>query len=222
MTVATSPIPAAAYHVGAYQYDNSGAPIDITQFIHGKDGYKMLSQELRISSAQEQRFRYVAGLFYEQQQHDILQDYLINNLAGPDADPGVESLEVTGWPDTWWLTNQKRVDTDYAAFGEVSYDITDKLTGTVGIRFFKTKNTLEGFFGFGLTQSWSSRTGEKNPLCTQHPEDFRGAPCKNLDKEVDEYGQLTQGEPDLSIHRPGADLRHLFGGFPAGRCQSCR
>ena len=113
---------------------------------------------------------------------------MINNLAGPDADPGVESLEVTGWPDTWWLTNQKRVDTSYAAFGEVSYDITDKLTGTVGIRFFKTENTLEGFFGFGLTQSWSSRTGEKNPLCTQHPEDFRGAPCKNLDKEVDESG----------------------------------
>ncbi len=208
----------AAYHVGAYQYDNSGAPIDITQFIHGKDGYKMLSQEIRISSAQEQRFRYVAGLFYEQQQHDILQDYLINNLAGPDADPGVESLEVTGWPDTWWLTNQKRVDTSYAAFGEVSYDITDKLTGTVGIRFFKTKNTLEGFFGFGLTQSWSSRTGEKNPLCTQHPEDFRGAPCKNLDKEVDESGNSPQGESHLSIHRPGSDLRHLFGGFPARRC----
>ena len=81
----------------------------------------------------------------------------------------MESLEVTGWPDTWWLTNQKRVDTSYAAFGEVSYDITDKLTGTVGIRFFKTENTLEGFFGFGLTQSWSSRTGEQESSVRSTP-----------------------------------------------------
>ena len=87
MIVATSPIPGAHITSAHTIYDNSGAPIDITQFIHGKDGYKMLSQEIRISSAQEQRFRYVAGLFYEQQQHDILQDYLINNLAGPTPIP---------------------------------------------------------------------------------------------------------------------------------------
>jgi outer membrane receptor protein involved in Fe transport len=176
------------YHVGDYIWDNSGAPIDITQFIAGQDRYDMVSQELRISSAQDQRFRYVAGLFWERQQHDIQQDYLIKSLAGPDADAGVDSLWVTGWPDTWWLTKQERIDEDYAAFGELSYDITDKLTGTVGIRFFKTENSLEGFFGFGLTNSWTSRTGEKNPLCAENPDDFNGAPCKNLDKEVDESG----------------------------------
>ncbi len=176
------------YHVGNYIWDNSGAPIDITQFIHGKDGYKMLSQELRIISPQDKRFRYLAGLFYARQQHDILQDYLINNLAGPNADPGVDSLWVTGWTDTWWLTNQKRVDQDYAAFGELTYDITDKLTGTVGIRFFKTKLSLEGFFGFGLTNGWTSATGEKNPLCAANPQGINGAPCKNLDKDTDEDG----------------------------------
>ena len=47
----------------------------------------MQSHELRISSPQDQRFRFVAGLFYARSQHDIVQDYLINNLAGPTPIP---------------------------------------------------------------------------------------------------------------------------------------
>ena len=99
---------------------------------------------------------------------------------------------MTGWTNTWWLTNQKRVDSDYAAFGELSYDITDKLTGTVGIRFYRSEHSLEGFFGFGLTQSWSSRTGEKSGPCLANPQDFNGAPCTNLDKDTDETGNLPK------------------------------
>jgi len=181
-----------SYHVGDYIWDDHGDPIDITQFINGKDGYTMLTQELRISSVGEQRLRYVAGLFYNRQTHDIEQDYLIRNLAGPNADPGVDSLWVTGWPDTWWLTKQLRTDVDSALFGELSFDFTDKLSGTAGIRFFKSESTLEGFRGFGLTNSWTSATGEKNPQCLLHPEDFRGAPCKNLDATTDETGNTPK------------------------------
>ena len=183
------------YHVGNYVWDNSGALINPTQFIHGKDGYKMWSQELRISSGADQRFRYVAGLFYSRQEHDITQDYLIANLAGPDADPGVDSLWVTGWPDTWWLTRQERIDQDYAAFGEVSYDITDKLTGTVGIRFFKAKGSLEGFYGFGLTNFWGG-SGEKR--CFPGVPGILGAPCKTLDKDVDHSGNTPKA--NLTYH----------------------
>ncbi len=49
-----------------------------------------------------------------------------------------------------------RVDKDYALFGEFTYDITDKLTGTVGARYFKSDNSLKGFFGFG--EGYSSAT----------------------------------------------------------------
>ena len=54
-----------------------------------------------------------------------------------------------------WLTDQKRVDRDYAAFGELAFDITPKLTVTGGGRLYKFDNTLVGFFGFanpGLQQ----------------------------------------------------------------------
>ena len=34
----------------------------------------------------------------------------------------------------FWLTNQLRKDKDEAVFGEMSFDFTDKLTGTAGLR----------------------------------------------------------------------------------------
>ena len=66
------------------------------------------------------------------------------------------SLEVTGWPDTWWLTEQKREDKDKAIFGEVTFDFTEKLSGTAGLRVFESDNSLKGFFGFGYTNDWTS------------------------------------------------------------------
>ncbi|HEY5718746.1 MAG TPA: TonB-dependent receptor plug domain-containing protein, partial [Gammaproteobacteria bacterium] len=105
-----------------YVYNDSGEYIDPTQYIIGKDGYTKQSHELRISSPADQRARFVAGLFMQRQTHDIEQNYKIDNIA--------TELEVTGWPDTWWLTQQVRIDRDYAAFGELTYDLTEKLSVT--------------------------------------------------------------------------------------------
>ena len=65
---------------GAYLHDNNGNLIDPTQYIHAQDVYRKTSNELRVSSPRDWRFRFTAGAFAEVQSHDILQDYLINNL----------------------------------------------------------------------------------------------------------------------------------------------
>ena len=165
--------------VGLYIFDDSGTLIDPTQHILGIDGYKLKSHELRISTPVDLPLHAVAGVFYNSNRHDISQNYLIDNLA--------TSLEVTGRPDTWWLTQQVRLDKDKAVFGEVTYEFTDQLSLTGGIRFFKSEGNLDGFYGFGLTQSWGS-SGEKNPACAANPDDFQTAPCKILDKRVTESG----------------------------------
>ena len=67
---------------------------------------------------------------------------------------------MTGWDDTFWLTKQWRVDRDAAVYGEVTFDATDKLSFTGGGRYFETENSLEGFFGFGITNPYDSGTGE--------------------------------------------------------------
>jgi iron complex outermembrane recepter protein len=163
-----------------YFTDDDGNFILPSQFIQGKDRYQKYSHEFRVATPADQAWRFVGGLFYQRQQHGIEQRYMINDLP--------TSNEVTGWPDTFWLTEQVRVDRDYAVFGEMSYDITPKLTGTVGLRFFKAKNSLAGFYGFGLTNSFGSSTGEVS--CGLLPgtgqDDFHGAPCTNLQKTVDE------------------------------------
>ena len=64
--------------------------------------------------------------------------------------PGLGSnVSVNGHPGTLWLTQQHRVDKDYAMFGEASYDLTPTVTLTAGGRVFIYDNTLIGFFGFG-------------------------------------------------------------------------
>ena len=61
---------------------------------------------------------------------------------------------MNGFPGTLWLTQQKRVDRDYAAFGEASLDLTPQITVTAGGRLFKYDNSLVGFFGFGRNPAY--------------------------------------------------------------------
>jgi iron complex outermembrane recepter protein len=127
---------------GYFYFENAaGQDIDPRQFIVGSDHFKKMSQEFRIASPQDKSLRVVAGLFYQKQTNDIFQDYQVTGLS--------PLLSVNGRPGTLWLTNQKRSDKDYAAFGEISLDITPKLTLNGGGRYYKYDNSLIGFFGFG-------------------------------------------------------------------------
>jgi outer membrane receptor protein involved in Fe transport len=162
---------------GSYFVNDDGDLINPSQYIQGKDGYSKRSHELRLASPADDRWRVVGGLFWQQQDHEITQRYLVDDLA--------DSLSVTGWPDTIWLTRQTRRDHDEAIFGELSYDITEKLTATGGFRYFRAENSLEGFFGF--SEGYSGSTGEA--ACFDET-DFKGAPCKNLDKETTENDWL--------------------------------
>jgi outer membrane receptor protein involved in Fe transport len=172
------------YGFGASWYDNALAPINPSQYIWGKEHFTKQSHEVRLSSPQDQRFRWIAGAFYQRQTNAIEQRYIINNIYDP--------FEIPFWPDTIWLTEQGRVDRDRAVFGEASYDLWKSLTVTAGVRFYKAHNTLVGFFGFnnppGPGNGYSS-----NPiyLCTS-PIRYHGGPCMNLDKGVSESGHTQK------------------------------
>ncbi|MEP7243826.1 MAG: TonB-dependent receptor [Gammaproteobacteria bacterium] len=163
---------------GSVAYNNAGELIDPSQGIEGRDRFTKQSHEIRISTAKERRLRAVGGLFFQRQTHNIEQNYHIAGLNDANS--------VTGWPGTIWLTEQLRVDRDYAVFGELTYDITDKLAVTGGARHFKAKNSIEGFFGYAAATS--DNYGEN--LCgdpsTWVP--FRGAPCENLNNSVEDSG----------------------------------
>ncbi len=168
------------YGYGHYIYDNSGALINPSQHITARDGYAMNSHELRIASPRSDRLRLVGGLFWQKQVHDIQQRYMIDGLAN--------SLSIPGWPNTLWLTEQTRVDKEEAVFGELSYDlIPDTLTGTVGGRFFRSDNSLGGFFGFSNGFAPTSNYGVAGCIS---PTPYNGAPCLDFNKTVRETGSL--------------------------------
>lgn len=201
---------------GYILYNDNGDLIETTQYIQGKDRYKRQSHELRFSTPGDLRTRFVGGLFYQRQKHGIEQRYLIDDLPA--------EYEVTGWNDTIWLTEQERLDRDYAVFGELSFDITDKLTMTGGARWFKAKNSLAGFFGYAEGYSSSGRSGEA--LCSVLAGDLPGdrsgwsppytsvgtAPCKNLDKSVDEDGVT----PKVNVTYRFDDARMVYVTYSEG------
>ena len=163
---------------GSYLHDNNGNLIDPTQFIHGRDNYTKSSNELRVSSPKDWRFRFTVGLFDEQQEHKIHQQYIIKGLS--------DEQTVAGDPNTLWLTEQTRQDNDSAIFGEMSFDFTDRLSGTLGGRYFHTKDSLAGFYGFG-DWGWSSQ-GVASCFLPAVP--YRDAPCSTVDKTTKESDSL--------------------------------
>jgi outer membrane receptor protein involved in Fe transport len=145
-----------------YFRDNAGNNIDPRQHIAGSDHFTKMSHELRVATPSDQPIRALVGAFYQKQTNHILQDYLVDNLA--------DGLSVSGWPGTLWLTNQQRVDKDWALFGEATWDITPQLTINGGLRFYKFDNTLFGFAGFGLDNPVFSSTGENRCLTVNNKE----------------------------------------------------
>ncbi|HEV2818196.1 MAG TPA: TonB-dependent receptor [Allosphingosinicella sp.] len=174
-----------------YFQDAAGNNINPSQHIVGRSHYTKMSHELRVASPAGNRLRFVGGLFYQRQTHRIHQDYQVTGLS--------PALSVNGFPGTLWLTQQDRVDRDYAAFGELSFDILPTLTLTGGIRAYRYDNSLIGFFGFGrnpagppFNAAGSSRTGvagcftttgqvlRDNPGGTLLPAAVPGSPCTDL------------------------------------------
>jgi len=156
---------------GAYFYDNNGDLVSPNQYILGIDRYKKSFVEARVASPADAPIRFIGGLFWQRQAHNIEQHYIVDGIS--------DDIQVPGTVDNIWLTKQLRVDRDYAAFGEISFDITDKLTFTGGGRVYKFDNSLVGFFGYN-NPGFSS-----NPVyACQGPAIVAGSPCTNLDKRT--------------------------------------
>ena len=157
------------YGYGAYFYDNAGDLVNPNQYINFSDRYRRQFGEIRVASPAENRLRLIAGLFGQRQKHEITQHYIIDDIS--------DDIQVPGTDDNIWYTRQDRIDRDYAAFGELSYDLTDSVTATGGIRVYNYKNSLAGFFGYN-NPGFSS-----NPVyACQGPAVVADAPCTNLDK----------------------------------------
>ncbi len=183
---------------GAYWTNSAGQIIMPQQLVVSKSVFEKFSHELRVSTPQDLPVRATAGVFVQRQMHRIYEDYVMPGFDftspyGGNANGLDPALSVPGLPNTIWLTDETRVDRDKAIFAQVTWDITSQLELSGGERYFKTDNTLEGFFGYGA--GYSSHTGEAAcPVVNgvERPPVTVGAPCTNLDKRGTDNGHVPR------------------------------
>lgn len=218
----------------AYLQGNNGQVLDPTQYSLQTDRYTKQTHELRISSPAENRFRVTAGAFYQRQTDLSTAKYIIDNAGQPLAstnlitNPALDYTgiySVDGSPGVFYLVQEQRTDRDYALFADGTFDITEKLKLSAGIRGFISQSSQVGFFGF--------QSGESGEGSCFTPVVFNSnAPCENTDKHVRDAGQthrvtLTyQIDPDAMVYgtystgfRPGGINRTPYLKLPDGTNQ---
>ena len=165
--------------LGAYFHDNAGNLISPAQTTVTRNLFKKQSHELRISTPKDWRLRFVAGAFLQRQRNDTRDEYRVQNLSDAAHTMAGQAGSLDGEQGVLYLNSQLRTDRDSAVFTDLSFDLTDRLTLTGGIRGFHYDNTVYGFFGFG--NSGYSVIGESQcfapPTNPPNPE----RPCVNID-----------------------------------------
>jgi outer membrane receptor protein involved in Fe transport len=205
----TGPRAIPNYFVPAYfDAEDVGSRVMTGAAYTNDDGYTKENHELRISTDPTKRVRGLVGVFWQHQFHDFEQHWEVEGGVAP-------TIQMNGgdprFEDTVYLNSMFRNDRDTAFFGSVSFDITDALELTVGVRFFEPEVTVKGFFGFpaGWIPQWGT-DGETqcdaDPARVGTPQeerwdafatadfngqtDWEGKPCLNVDKGQKESGNV--------------------------------
>ena len=188
----------------------NGTFLDPTQNSILGDKYTKLTNELRVSSPTENRFRLTAGLFMQRQTDKIRADYEVQGVKAAVGPLFLSPFTGILNGNSVFHTRIERIDRDYAMFAQSEFDILPNLTAIAGIRGFIAKNTISGFSG---------TTGSLNPA-TCLPSTATDVGCANVKKKNVESGVIWKGglkwqaSDDLMIYgtasrgyRPGGNNR---------------
>ncbi len=149
---------------------------------------RLFSQELRIASAQGKKLHWLVGAYYSNFSPNNLQREVVTGNQLPGVDLYTSATAITR--------------TQIAAFGEVGYDITPRLTATVGLRAFQIKTR-----SYNITSGLLNGGVDDGPGL--HSRDRSVQQRYNLQYRFDEdhqlYAQAAQG------FRPGGPLTSVSG-----------
>ena len=173
-------------------------PINPSQHIVGKDHFTKKSHELRFASPAGRSLPRSSPAC-STSARSTASTRITRSTTSPTR------LSVPGWPNTLWLTDRKRVDRDYAAFGEASFDITPAVTLTLGgarasSRTIRSRassasakaSSLSGV-GTGMSQCFAARRSSATrpaPISTRSPTHYGYTHKVNLTWQVDDDHML--------------------------------
>lgn len=125
---------------------------------------KAFVQEIRLSSNAGADFQWTAGAYYDKRKIDGINSWPVPGLdAGAANDPAFEPAAYWGAPADYYLyvINEQEIET-FASFGEAYYT-RDKLTFTLGLRYFNWKQSLADL-------ETGQLIGETNPERATYPQ----------------------------------------------------
>ena len=113
------------------------------------------THEFRFTTPEENRIRLTAGIFIDEFEIETQDDYLYEASTDlgfvPNA-PIAAAAQVnasTRAPGITFFNDIRRTEEQVAFFGEVSYDLSDKVTALIGMRRYDLEIDFEGSSNFG-------------------------------------------------------------------------
>ncbi len=113
------------------------------------------THEFRFTTPEENRIRLTAGVFIDEFEIETQDDYLYEASTDlgfvPNA-PIAAAAQVnasTRAPGITFFNDIRRTEEQVAFFGEVSYDLSDKVTALIGMRRYDLEIDFEGSSNFG-------------------------------------------------------------------------
>lgn len=110
------------------------------------------THEIRISSKDDgSKLQWLVGLFYDRTEHEYAYLYEVPSLMSSwsISSPPFYSFGPPPKPGVWWESFNVRTDKQTAIFGEITYNFTDQLSGTVGGRLFENDFSTVLIHGYG-------------------------------------------------------------------------
>ncbi|MCJ1962132.1 TonB-dependent receptor [Novosphingobium mangrovi (ex Hu et al. 2023)] len=145
---------------------------------------KTWTAELRLGSTGTGPLNWTAGVFFSDRKSDV--DAL-----------GIRREAATGEPregaDLFYARYVQDGLRQYAAFGEVSYDVTDRLTATVGGRVFRYEKDVGGRIAIGSIALFVAPTEQADFSSNENGTVFKGNLAYKITDDVLVYGEISEG-----------------------------
>jgi iron complex outermembrane receptor protein len=127
--------------------------LDPTKYYKENTDTSRITHELRFNTDVDNAWRVTAGIFYDDQELETVGQF---NIANTDKFPnlsetkrlkGSEGINSDGGPfesGISFVNDVTHTIEQIAVFGQVEYDLTDKLTATLGARWYQIDDTFKG------------------------------------------------------------------------------
>lgn len=150
-----------------------------------------LIQEIRLVSNSEGPLNYVIGGYYQDQDRSSTQmSFLPGFNAYVDADWGWDVAWVTGDQD--WNYSSDESYEELSIFGELSYDISDDVTITGGLRWFDNEMTISTYNHLPL---WTGLYAPNTAVTEISDDDvlFKGNIAWDVNEDMMVYATISEG-----------------------------